>query len=104
IHDHACDTARVRLLAVFAQDAGEFVDVPRIDDIGGRYIAALRIETHIKRAVAHKGKATLGPVELHGRDAEIEQNRVDALAPAMRVCKLTHAGIAGMDERRLSVL
>jgi hypothetical protein len=48
---------------------------PFIDDIGGtRPVAA---HAHVERPVAAKGKAALRLVDLHGRNAEIEQHAVE---------------------------
>jgi len=40
---------------------------------------AVLAHPHIKRAVAHEGKATLGEVKLHGGDAQIEHDPVEIL-------------------------
>ncbi len=74
-HDRAGDRTGVPLLAEAAEDRRELALVPRVDDRRGRHLAR-RIHPHVERGVGGVGEAALGPVDLHRRDPDVEQDRV----------------------------
>src|SRR2546430_3766288 len=83
--DPAGDLLRVPLLAVAAEDRHEVALAPVVDDVATALVLA-RIHPHVERRVDRVREATLGPVELHRGDAEIEQDRVgtDAVSRQLR--------------------
>jgi hypothetical protein len=78
-HDRAGDRAGVPLLAVAAEDLGQLGLARLVDDVGGGEVGR-RVHAHVERRVGRVREAALGPVELHRRDAEVEQDRVGAHA------------------------
>src|SRR3954470_15370547 len=74
--DHAGDAAGVTLFAEEAEDAGKVARLETVDDIGSTQ-ARLR-HAHVERSVAAEGKATLGLVELHGGNADVEHDAIGA--------------------------
>src|SRR5262245_27035844 len=76
--DHARDAAGVALLAEEAEDAGEVTRLETVDHVGGAGSGPRH--AHIERPVGAKRKATLGLVELHGGDADVEHDAVDLAA------------------------
>ena len=85
-HDRARDLPRVALLAVAAEDVGELPLARLVDDIGRGQVGG-GIHAHVERRVGGVGEAALGPVELHRRDAEVEQDRVGAHAVRARAAR-----------------
>ena len=80
-NDRPCDLAREALLAVAAEDRRELALVPLVHDVLRAEVAG-GIHAHVERRVDRVREAALGPVDLHARDAEVEQDRVglDAVA------------------------
>ena len=74
--DRAGDLAREALLAEAAEDVGELALVRLVDEVAGRDGLG-RVHAHVERGVDRVGEAALGPVDLHARDAEVEEDRVD---------------------------
>ncbi len=72
--DGGRDPARLTLVAVELEDMGQRPVVPGIDDVGGGH--ALIAHPHVQRPVAHEGEAALGLIQLHGRDADVEDGAV----------------------------
>ncbi|MNJ55139.1 hypothetical protein D3C77_506130 [compost metagenome] len=56
--------------------------VPGVDDVGGG--RPLVAHAHVQRPVAHEGEAALGLVQLHGRDADVEDHAVQPGLAAVR--------------------
>ena len=73
--DRARDGRGEPLLAVAAEDRDELPLVPGVDDRGGGRLRG-RVHAHVERRVGRVGEAALGPVDLHRRDPEVEQDRV----------------------------
>ena len=74
-HQAARDVARVALLAVAAEDAGELVFGQRVHEVGGRDLQR-RVHAHVQRRVVGVAEAALTPVELHRRHAQIHVDDV----------------------------
>jgi hypothetical protein len=74
--DEAGDAARGVLLAIDIKDAGQLDLVQRVDEVGGGRAAVAH--PHVQRTVAHEGKAALGLIQLHRRDAQVQHHTVDA--------------------------
>ena len=74
--DRAGDRPREALLAVAAEDrrASSRSDASLTSSRRGE--VGRRVHPHVERRVDRVGEAALGPVELHRRDAEVEQDRV----------------------------
>src|SRR5262245_61269399 len=77
LDDGARDTPALPLFAVAPDDVGELDLVAFVHDVGGR--AAGAFHAHVERTGGAEGKATVGLIELHGRDTEIERHAVDFL-------------------------
>ena len=75
--DRARDLAREALLAVAAEDVGELALVGLVDELARGQLRG-GVHAHVERRVGGVREAALGPVELHRRDAEVEQDRVGA--------------------------
>ena len=89
--------ARVLLLAEDADDAREIAWLHAVDDVGGgRPVGA---HAHVERPVGAEGEAALGLVELHGGDADVEHDAVDA-GVAMVAGDRVEVGEAAFDERQ----
>ncbi len=84
-HDRTGDRARVALLPVAAEDRRQLALVPGVDDRRGGDFAG-RIHPHVERRVGGVREAALRPVDLHRRDADVEQDRVglDAVGRELR--------------------
>ena len=67
--------ARQALLAVMKENIGEMLFIRRVDEIGGACAAFLH--AHVERTIEPERKASFGFVELHGRDADIEDDAVE---------------------------
>src|SRR5579885_207787 len=78
-HDGPRDLARVALLAEAVEDVGELALARLVHQVLCRQIGA-GIHAHVERRVDRVREAALGPVELHRRDAEVEEDRVRAHA------------------------
>ncbi len=76
-HDRAGDLPRVALLAVAAEDLCELALARLVHELACRELRG-RVHAHVERRVGRVREAALGPVELHRRDAEVEQDRVRA--------------------------
>ena len=76
LDDGARDRAGAALLAVVVEDVGEFRFRRLVDEVGGA--RALALHAHVERAVAAEREAALRLVELHGGDADVEHDAVDA--------------------------
>ena len=63
------------------QHVGYFGFIGSIEPVG-RALARLR-HPHVERAIRLEGKAAVGPVELHRRHADVEDDAVDRLDPAL---------------------
>ena len=69
------DLPREALLAVAAEDVGELALAQLVDDVGGRP-RRRDVHAHVERRIGRVREAALGPVDLHARDAEVEEDRV----------------------------
>ncbi len=87
--DGAGDTTRLGLVAVAIDDVGDFRLVSSVEEVGRAL--AVAAHPHVERAVGLEGEAALGPVDLHGGDADIERHSVDRLDVAVGK-RLTHPG------------
>ena len=96
--DGARDLAREALLAVAAEQLGELALVGLVDEVAGRERRG-RIHAHVERRVDRVREPALGPVDLHARDAEVEQDRVRA--DAVRGELREHRVEAAAQEARL---
>lgn len=65
------------LLAVGAQDADEVAGRVGVEDLGGADAGRL-VHAHVERGVLGVGEAAVGLVELHGGDAQVEQDALHA--------------------------
>ena len=68
------------LLAVGAQDPGEVAHRIGVEHLGRGDPLGL-VHPHVQDGVLGVGEAAVGDVELHRRDAEVEQDRVDPPVP-----------------------
>src|SRR6185369_10037729 len=75
--DRLRNPARARLLAQSVEDVGNLFLISVIDEVRRRH-AGLR-HAHVERAVSLKREATIGAIELHRRDADIEHDPVDRI-------------------------
>ena len=73
--DGAGDAPRGALLAVEIEDVGERLCIRFVDDVGGA--RAPPFHAHVERSVDAEGKAARGLVELHRRDADVEDDAVE---------------------------
>ena len=74
-HDRRDHQPRLPLLAEHRDHPGKVARLHAVDDIaGGRPVVP---HPHVERPVLAKGKAALGLVDLHRRDADIEHDAVD---------------------------
>ena len=74
--DRAGDLAGELLLAVVAQDPGEVTGAVGVQDVRGAGAGRL-VHPHVEGRVDRVGEASLGDVELHRGDAEVEEHCVD---------------------------
>ncbi|MNN24592.1 hypothetical protein D3C81_1380300 [compost metagenome] len=72
---------RLTLVAVLLEDMGQRPVIPSVDEIGGGRPRVAH--PHIQRPVAHEGEAALGLIQLHGRDANIEDSAVQLSLAAL---------------------
>src|SRR5690348_8157931 len=72
------NAARLAFLAISEQQVGEVGFVEAVDQVGRAL--ALRRHTHVERSFAHEGEASVGLIELHRGDAEIEHDAIDRSA------------------------
>src|SRR5262245_16652842 len=77
--DRTRDLLRVTLLAVLAEDRDQLALRGLVDELRGGQLRG-RVHAHIERRVGCVREPSLRTVELHARDAEIEQDRVRAHA------------------------
>ena len=75
--DRPRDLPRVALLAVAPEDRRQLLLVRLVDEVGRGPVGG-RIHPHVERSIGRVREAALRPVELHARDAEVEQHRVCA--------------------------
>src|SRR6185295_9429044 len=73
--DRARDLLRKALFAELPEDPDKLAFGCLIDELAGR-IVRRRVHPHVERRVSRIGEATLRPVDLHRRNAEVEQDRV----------------------------
>ena len=73
------DLAGVALLAELAEDRGQLALARLVDELAGGQLR-VRVHAHVERRVDRVREAALGEVDLHARDAEVEQHRVGAHA------------------------
>src|SRR6185295_6834222 len=78
--DGAGDDARPPLVAIVVDDVGELALAAPVHDVGGAL--ALLFHAHVEGAVGAEGEAALGPVELHGGDADVEGDAVGGVDAA----------------------
>src|SRR5262249_28704165 len=72
-----------------------------INNLGGAKPGARH--AHIQRTIAHEGKAALGFIELHRRDAEIENNTIDGI-PANLGNGILETGKGCLDKAQASLI
>ena len=65
----------VALLAVALEDHAQLALVGLVDELARRELGGA-VHPHVERRVGGVREAALRPVELHRRDAEVEQDRV----------------------------
>ena len=70
-----CNLFGIRFIGIFTQHADEFIAVHLCEAVSSRN-ACLRIQAQVKRTIRTIRKAALRIVDLHGRDAEIGENKV----------------------------
>ena len=99
LHDRARDIAREAFLAERLDDEREIALRGGIHQIGRA--RAVTAHAHVERAVIAEREAALGLIELHRRDAEIEQDAVDRLV-SEAVRDVLEIGEAIFDERQPS--
>ena len=73
--DRPRDRPRVALLPVAPEDRGELLLVPGVDDRRGRHVPR-GIHAHVERRVGGVREPSLGPVDLHRGDTDVEEDRV----------------------------
>ena len=74
-HDRARDLPRVALLAEALEDQRELALVGLVHELARRELGR-GVHAHVERRVGGVREAALRPVELHRRDAEVEQDCV----------------------------
>src|SRR5581483_9986832 len=96
--DRLCDLPRVTLLAELAEDGDELLLGPLVDDRACVEVLG-RVHPHVERRVGRVRESALGTVELHRRDAEVEQDRIrrDAVLRQLR----EHDAEVAAEETRL---
>jgi hypothetical protein len=92
--DLARDLEGEALLAEVPQDSGQLLGVEGVDDLGGGQ-RGVGIHPHVQWRVVGVGEAALGEIQLHRRDAEVEQHAVHCLVVALGPV----AVVTGADER-----
>ena len=83
------------------EDIGEILLVGRVDDVGGA--RAFPAHAHVERSVLPEREASIGFVELHGRDADIQNNAVETRNPR-RVGNLAEGSEACLVQREARVV
>ena len=78
-NDALRDLPRIALLAVRAEDLRQLPLLALVHELAGRNVRG-RVHAHVQRRVGRVREPALGPVELHARDAEVEEDRVGAAA------------------------
>src|SRR5581483_11660975 len=73
--DRPRDLPRVALLPEAAEDLGQLALVVLVDDLARRQVGR-GVHAHVERRVGRVREAAFGSIELHRRDAEIEQDAV----------------------------
>src|SRR6266480_2369104 len=73
--DRLRDLPRIPLLAVALEDDREVPLCGLVDD-SGRGDVRGRIRAHVERRVGRVREATVRAIDLHRRDAEVEQDRI----------------------------
>src|SRR5437870_7329027 len=73
----SCDGARMPFLAQGEDYVGEIAFTPCVDQIGST--GALAFHAHIERPIKAERESAPRSVELHGRDAEVEDHTVYCL-------------------------
>ena len=96
--DRAGDLAGIALFAVVAQDRGQLALAGLVDEVGSGFVP-VRVHAHVERCVDRVREAALGLVDLHARDAEVEEDSVGA--HAVRGELLEHDGEVAAQEARL---
>src|SRR5438876_8492836 len=71
--DRPRDLLRIALLAVAAEDRDQLALRSVVHEVARGKLGG-RVHAHVERRVNSVGEAALGPVELHARDAEVEQD------------------------------
>ena len=74
--DDLRDAHRPLLLRILAQNAGDVLRAPRVDDFARRQRLIL-IHAHIQRRVRMVGKTALGGIQLIAAHAEVDHHAVD---------------------------
>ncbi len=83
LHDRPRDRPRETLLAERGDDGGKIAVGGGVDEIGGA--KTLAAHAHVERTVVAEREPAFRLIELHRRDAEIEQDAVDrAMAETLR--------------------
>ena len=93
--DRPRDRARVALLAVTAEDLGQPPLVRLVHDVARGALGG-RIHPHVERRVGGIREPALRPVELHRRDAEVEQDGIRA--HAVRREPVDHGGELAVEQ------
>ena len=84
------------LLAEDKNDIGEIAFARAGDHIGR--VRALAAHAHVERPVETERESALGPIELHGGDAEVEHNAIDGVEAGV-VRRAIEIGEALFDQR-----
>jgi hypothetical protein len=84
-HDRLRDLPCEALLAIATEDRRQLALVPLVDDLARAQLAR-RIHPHVEGRVDCIREAALGTVDLHARDAEVEEDRIglDAVRAELR--------------------
>jgi len=78
-NDALRDLPRIALLAVRPEDFRQLPLAGLVHELAGGNVRG-RVHAHVQRRVGRIREPALGPVELHARDAEVEEDRVGAAA------------------------
>ncbi len=68
------DAARLALLTIEPENAGQLGRLGGVDQVGGAL--ALARHAHVQRPVAHEREAAIGLVQLHGRHAQVQHHSI----------------------------
>ncbi len=96
VDDGGDDASGLLLLAVGAQDPDQVAGGVGVEDLGGADAGRL-VHPHVERGVLGVGEAAAGLVELHGGDAEVEEDALDA-GDAEPLQHLGQLVVDGVDE------